>query len=381
MGGVTRRANGEGSIYRRSDGRWAAAHYVLRPDGGRVRRPVYGKSRREVASKLADLVAKTAAGVPLAVDAWTVERYGAHWLEHIASPRLKPATVSSYQATLRLHIVPRLGRVKLHALTPVQVRELLSAKRASGLSDRSVQIIHGTLRAMLGEAMREELIGRNVASLVRGPVVQREEVKPWSPEEASLFLDASSSHRLYALFAVGVALGLRKGELLALRWEDVDLDEGLVHVRRNVQRLPEGLVFGSPKSARSRRTISLPATSVRVLRAHRARQVAEKLKLGSEWIETGLVFTSEVGTVMEPRNLSRLFDALMLAAGVRRIRFHDLRHTCASLLLAQGVPSRVVMDVLGHSQLAVTTDLYSHVMPTALREAADAIDRALGGEK
>ena len=375
---MTRRANGEGSIYRRSDGRWAAALYVLRPDGGRVRRPVYGKSRREVAGKLADLAAKTAAGVPLAVDAWTVERYGAHWLEHIASPRLKPATVSSYRATLRLHIVPTLGRVRLHTLTPAQVRELLSAKRASGLSDRSVQIIHGTLRTMLGEAMCEELIGRNVASLVRGPVLRRDEVKPWSPEEASVFLAATSSHRLYALFAVGVALGLRKGELLALRWEDVDLENGLVHVRRNVQRLPEGLVFGPPKSAKSRRTISLPTTSIRILRAHRARQVAEQLRLGSGWSDSGLAFTSGVGTVIEPRNLSRLFDALIATAGVRRIRFHDLRHTCASLLLAQGVPPRVVMDVLGHSQLAMTTDLYSHVMPTALREAADAMDRALG---
>ena len=129
---MTRRANGEGSIYRRSDGRWAAAFYVLRPDGGRVRRPVYGKSRREVAAKLADLVAKTAAGVPLAVDAWTVERYGAHWLEHIAGPRLKPATVSSYRATLRLHIVPTLGRVRLRTLTPSQVRELLLGEAGIG---------------------------------------------------------------------------------------------------------------------------------------------------------------------------------------------------------------------------------------------------------
>jgi integrase len=195
--------------------------------GCRVRRPVYGESRREVAAKLADLMAKTAVGVPLAVDAWTVERYGAHRLEHVVGPRLKPATVSSYRATLRLHIVPTLGRVRLRTLTPSQVRELLSAKRASGLGDRSVQIIHGTLRTMLGEGMREELVGRNVASLVRGPVIRRDEVKPWSPEEASVFLAATSSHRLYALFAVGVALGLRKGELLALRWEDVDLENGL----------------------------------------------------------------------------------------------------------------------------------------------------------
>ncbi len=174
------------------------------------------------------------------------------------------------------------------------------------------------------------------------------------------------------------ALGLRKGELLALRWDDVDLEGGVLHVRQNVQRLPEiGLVFGPPKSNKSRRTIPLPATSAKVLRTHRANQAAEALALGPAWVESGLVFTSAVGTVIEPRNLNRFFDELIAKAGVRRIRFHDLRHTCASLLLAQNVPARIVMEILGHSQLAMTTDLYSHVMPTALREAADAMDRAL----
>ena len=188
----------------------------------------------------------------------------------------------------------------------------------------------------------------------------------------------ASDHRLHALFAVGVALGLRKGELLALRWDDVDLDGGVLHVRQNVQRLPEmGLVFGPPKSNKSRRTIPLPAASAKVLRTHRANQAAEALALGPAWVDSGLVFTSTVGTVIEPRNLNRFFDELITKAGVRRIRFHDLRHTCASLLLAQNVPARVVMEILGHSQLAMTTDLYSHVMPTALRAAADAMDRVL----
>lgn len=292
--------------------------------------------------------------------------------------RLRPATLSSYRETLRLHVVPSLGRVRLRVLTPAHVRKLLADKTSAGLGPRSVQIVHGTLRAMLGDAVREELVERNVAAIVRPPSVARVEVQPWSPEEAAAFLVAVAYHRLYALFAVGVALGLRKGELLALRWSDVDLDQGLVHVRRSVQRLPSGLVFGPPKSDRSRRTIPLPATSAKILRAHRARQAAEALALGPEWPDLGLVFTSGAGTLVEPRNLSRFFDQLIAAAGVRRIRFHDLRHTCASLLLAQGVPARVVMDVLGHSQLAITTDLYSHVMPTALREAADAMDRALG---
>ena len=376
---MSKRANGEGSIYRRSDGRWVAAHYVLRPDGGRERRPVYGKTRAEAAAKLAELINKTAAGVPLAVKGWSVEAYADHWLTDVVGPRLKPATLSSYRSTLRLHILPTLGRAKLQTLRPVQVRKLLADKASSGLRPRSVQIIHGTLRTMLADAVREEVLERNVASLIRSPSVERDEVKPWSPAEASQFLTAAVRHRLHALFAVGVALGLRKGELLALRWSDVDLEAGVIYVRQNVQRLPDvGLVYGRPKSSRSRRTVPLPATSVKVLRVHRARQAAEALALGSAWPDAALVFTSTVGTVIEPRNLTRLFDQLTEKAGVRRIRFHDLRHTCASLLLAPGVPPRVVMDVLGHSQIAITMDLYAHVMPTALREAADAIDRALG---
>ena len=262
-------------MYRRADGLWTAAHYVLQPNGGRVRRAVYGKTRKEAADKLADLGAKTSAGVPLAVHSWTLATYAAHWLDDVVRPRLKPATFTSYRETLRLHILPTLGHVKVQALRPEQVRVLLARKSAAGLSTRSVQIVHGTLRAMLAEAVREELITRNPAAIVRPPSLTHEEVKPWSPEEASQFLRATADHRLYALFAVGVAVGLRKGELLALQWSDVDLDEGLVHVRQNVQRLPElGLVYGRPKTARSRRTIPLPARSVKVLRAHRARQAA-----------------------------------------------------------------------------------------------------------
>lgn len=185
-------------------------------------------------------------------------------------------------------------------------------------------------------------------------------------------------HRLSALFAVGVAVGLRRGELLALAWDDVDLDAGILRVRRTVQRFRgQGLVFGPGKSSRSRRSIPLPESSRVALLSHRDRQELERLAVGESWQASGLVFTTSVGTVVEPRNPSRTFEQLVQRSGVRRVRFHDLRHTCASLLLAQGVSPRVVMDVLGHSQLSITMDLYSHVMPSALRYAADAMDRAL----
>jgi integrase len=197
------------------------------------------RTRKDVADQLAVLIAKTKAGLPLAVESWTLERFAEHWLTHVVGPRLRPSTLSSYRETLRLHVLPTLGRTNLRSLTPTHVRTLLANKAADGLGARSVQIIHSTLRSMLSEAMREELIERNVVTVVRPPSVERVEVQPWSTEEASRFLAAGADHRLHALFAVGVALGLRKGELLALRWDDVDLEGGVLNVRQNVQRLPE----------------------------------------------------------------------------------------------------------------------------------------------
>jgi integrase len=244
-----------------------------------------------------------------------------------------------------------------------------------------VQIVQATLRTISAEAVRDELVDRNVAALVRGPSLQRLEVAPWSADAAGVPVQRQATG-CTPCSRWGVLVGLRRGELLGLRWVDVDLNEGVLRVRQTVQRLQgAGLVFGPPKTGRSQRTIPLPGPSIRSLREHQRGQALERAAAGGGWRESGLVFTTRTGTVIEPRNLSRLFEELMGKSGVRRIRFHDLRHTCASLLLAQGVPARVVMDVLGHSQLSITTDLYSHVMPSALRDASDAMERALSGPR
>ena len=306
--------------------------------------------------------------------------YGDHWLTHVAAPSVKPATLSNYQWVLTRHVYPVVGSVRLTSLAPMHVRQMLLAVLETGSSPRTAQLSKAVLRAMLAEAMRDQLVQRNVAMLVRGPRVERQEVQPWSAAEATAFLASVRDHRLAALFTVGVALGLRKGELLALRWTDVDMEDGTLRVSRTVQRLGSGigLIEGSPKSARSRRTVPLPAVCLEALQRHRVQQARDRLSAGDAWTDCGLVFASAKGTVIEPRNLNRLFDELSAKAGLRRLRFHDLRHTCASLLLAQGVQPRVVMEILGHSQLSITTDLYSHVMPTALRGAADLLDQALG---
>ncbi|MBI4942192.1 MAG: site-specific integrase [Actinobacteria bacterium] len=350
------------------------------PNGGRRRRQVYGRTREEVGRKIAALVTQAASGVPAAETSWTVTSYVAHWREHIAPGSLRPATLANYLYVLDSHVLPEVGKVRLARLTPAHVRRMLGALDDKGLSPRTQQLAHAVLRSVLAHAVRDELVHRNVVALVRPPRPERLEVQPWTPAEAGQFLASVRGHRMYALFAVGLALGLRRGELLALTWADVDLTGKQLTVRRSVQRLRDGsgLVFGPPKSARSRRSIPLPAVCVDALRAHKAAQSAERLAAGGYWTDLDLVFPTSIGTVFEPRNLNRLFAELVEAAGLRRIRVHDMRHTCASLLLAQGVPPRVVMEILGHSQISITMETYAHVMPTAMRDAADAVDAVLG---
>jgi integrase len=200
--------------------------------------------------------------------------------------------------------------------------------------------------------------------------------------QARAFLASIRAHRLYALFAVAIALGLRKGEILGLSWSDVELEAGRLHVRRTLQRVrgdKGARVFAEPKSERSRRTIELPQVIVDALKAHRVRQLEERLAAGGEWRDSGLVFAGASGDALDEWHLGDEFHALLAAAGLPRVRFHDLRHSCASFLLAQGVSARAVMDVLGHSQISLTLDTYSHVLPGVREDAAEKMDQVLRG--
>jgi integrase len=220
---------------------------------------VYARTRAEASEKLTVLLSKTAAGIPLAREGWTLRSYADRWLETVARARLKPATWTNYSHAARVHIGPSLGSVRLGSLTRGRVRRFLAERTEAGLAANSVRFIHTTLRTMLAEAVRDELVERNLAAIVRAPRIDHEEVQPWSRDEAATFLAAARAHRLSALFAVGVAVGLRRRELLALAWDDVDLDRGILRVRRTVQRLRgQGLVFGPPRLSRSRRSIPLP---------------------------------------------------------------------------------------------------------------------------
>ena len=281
---------------------------------------------------------------------------------------------------MKQHLLPTIGKLSLNKLTPLHVQRLLVEKKATGLSARRIHYIRAVLRTALNQALRWNLVAWNVATLVDSPRVERHEVRVLDIDQSRDLLDTMDSHRLGAFFSVAMALGLRLGEALGLRWLDVDLDQGVLHVRQALQRQKgRGLTFVEPKSRRSRRTLALPAVVVMALKAHRVRQQEERLLAGSRWKNSGLVFTTTIGTPLDDRNVRKEFIALLTKTGLPRVRLHDLRHTCASLLLAQGVHPRVVMEILGHSQISLTLDTYSHVLPVLEREAADKMDAALGG--
>lgn len=281
---------------------------------------------------------------------------------------------------MRKHISPKIRRVRLRDPRPRDVQALLNGHSSSGASPQTVRNIHAVLRRALNHALRWELVQRNVATLVELPRLNRDEVRALSPSDAVRILDAVKSDRIGPLIGVGLATGLRLGELLGLRWRDVDLDGGSLQVRHTLQRLKgRGPELAEPKTKRSRRTILLGATVVATFKARRTQQLQERLWAGSRWQEGDFVFSTTVGTPMVAGDVTARFQRLLHAADLPRMRFHDLRHGAASLLLSQGVHPRVVMQMLGHSTIALTMDTYSHVIPQLERDAADVMEIALRG--
>lgn len=369
-----RRGANEGSIFERDDGRWCAVLNLGWEGGRRRRKYVYGATAAEVQEQLLKARTDHAAGLPVSTDRQTVEHFLRDWLENSVRPSVRVATYRSYEQTVRNHLILELGRLPLRKLGPQHVRAMLNRKLAAGLSARSVAYLRVVLRAALNQARKWNLVARNVAELVEPPKCERFRIEPLSPEQARALLEAAKGTRLEALYAVALACGLRMGEVLGLRWQDVDLEQDRVAVSQALQRQKgRGLVLTETKTDRSRRTIALPAPLVAALRAHRVHQLEERLAAGSRWQESGLVFTSSVGTPIEPRNLFRSFKAALNRAGLPDIRFHDLRHSAASLMLAQGVPLRVVMEVLGHSSISLTANTYSHVMPSLVQDATEKV--------
>ncbi|MFE5741131.1 site-specific integrase [Streptomyces celluloflavus] len=409
-----KRGNGEGSIYPYKNG-FAAYVWVTTPDGTKKRKYVYGKTRDEVHDKWIKLHGEAKKG-PVDTKSPTLQQYLAYWLKEVVDPELKPKAAETYRMHVRLYIAPGLGTKRLDKLSVRDVRAWLNklqdqcqccaqGKDASRpkedrnparrqrccaigrcckqtVSRRTVQDARTVLRSALSNAMREELISKNVAGLVKVRTARKTKPKPWSVEEARTFLEAarSAADPLYPAYVLVLAMGFRRGEVLGLTWNSVNLDAGEITVEQQLQRIARRLVHDETKTEASTAVLPLPEICATALHLRRKTQESVKQAAGELWTDSGFVFTTRYGTPIEPRNFNREFAARTDKAGVRRIRLHDTRHTCGSLLAALDVHPRIAMQILRHSKIAVTMEIYTHVPSESTRKALRKLGKHLGSQ-
>jgi integrase len=373
-----RRDPGDGSIFQRSDGRWVAR---LRDSAGRPRY-LYAKDRAHAKQRLTEAQTVVHTGQPFPDQRMTFGRYLLDWVAGLGAASVKPRTVAYYETYVRRHLLTSdLAQKPLSRLEPADLRRLYAAKLNSGLSSTSVHHIHAVIHVALQRAVDDGILGRNVAALVgrsNRPKVRRVEMNTIADgDQPRRFLEAAKRERLEALLLLAITTGMRRGELLALRWKDVDLDRGTLAVTGSLQGVSRPtLNIATPKSGKSR-SVALGTTAVNVLREHRKHQAQEQLLVGGEWRDLGLVFSTEFGDFLSPTTLRLALRRTLTRADLPAIRFHDLRHSAATLMLSRGVHPKMASEMLGHSTIAITLDLYSHVTANMQRQAADAIDSAL----
>jgi integrase len=372
---MTRRGRGEGSICQTKDGRWLARITV---DGRR--RSMYATTRSDAARKLAAAIRARQDNLPMPSDKQTVAQFFSRWIVAV-TPTLRPKTAYNYAQLLRTHAMPLLGKIPLTKLQPSDLIRVYETRRKAGAAPRSILHLHRVLFRALRFAERWGDVGRNVAALVDAPKVTRSEMRCLNEEEARRLLSIAHGDRLEALLILALSTGMRSGELLGLTWRAVDLDRGSVSVVASLQPTSKGLALVDTKTNRSRRVIDVGPYVVSALRRHRAAQQMERRVAGSDWVaEDDLVFSTPTGAPIDGRKLIRSwFRPLLAKAGLSPIRVHDLRHSYASIALARGVHPKVVQEALGHSTIAITLDLYSHVVPSLQREAAKEMGVALFG--
>ncbi len=373
------RGKGEGSIGKRADGRHYAYLTITEPSGETKRRYFYGKTEREVRAKLREAQRRHDEGSPVAPKKQTVSQYLTAWLE-TARPSLRAATYSKYELYVRRHIIPAIGGLQVRTLQREDVQNMLNKQQGALVPGETRRLTRAVLKRALSDALRDGTVTRNVAALTRAPEVIKTEMKFWVPREVRTFLKSIEDHRFEALFNTYLSIGLRRGEALALKWQDLDLNKGTLTVRSTLSRRGGGIIVNAPKTATSAREILLPRSLVQMLRAHRVRQLENKFRAGEDWKNKGYVFTTFAGNSIEPRIVNRTLDTLIAKSCVPRIRVHDLRHTAATLMILNGTPIKVVSEILGHSNIRITMDLYVHVLGEQRAEAADRMDKMLWGK-
>jgi integrase len=373
-------ANGEGTVRSkpRADGRWEARYTAL-VDGVWKRRSVFGRTKAETSRKLREALSARDAGANPASTKETVAGFLASWLKG-AESTLRPRTAMAYRQVVRDHLIPGLGHVQLARLRPEQVQAMHAAMLAKGRSPKTIANTHGVLHAALQQALRWRLIPANVAGLVRPPRRPRPEMRVLTPEQVRALLDAADAAQDHhaALWALALGTGLRQGELLGLAWPDVELERGLLHVRRSLTHLPTGDVLGEPKSASSRRSVRLGMAIVDRLARHRAAEAGMALREGRSYDLAGPVFRRANGRPLSASIVLKAWHRALERAGLPLVRFHDARHSVATTLLARGMSARLVADVLGHANVSTTLAVYAHSTASQHDQAAAILGEALG---
>jgi integrase len=372
---MARRGHNEGTIRRRADGRWEAM--ITLPTG--QRKSLYGKTRAEAAQKLNRAQADAAEGKAWGNQRQTVEQYMRWWLEEQAKPSVRLTTYEAYRTYTERHIIPGLGSLRLLQMSPQHVQAFLNGRLKLGLKPRTVVQIRAILRRALGQGVKMGLLNRNVAQYASPPKVERYEICPLTPEQARTFVEGIRGDRLEALYTLTLAVGLRLGEALGLLWDDVDLETGTLTVRGNLQRLNRESQRVPVKTDAGRRTVALPRFVVESLLAHCQRQLDERARFDDVYTYHGYVFSRPDGRPLEGTRITHQLQETLEKLGLPRQRFHDLRHGAASLMKAQGVDLKSISATLGHSQIAITADLYTHLFPEGRRDIADRMDALFEG--
>lgn len=374
-----KRANGEGSVFERGDGKIVATFVYHDPiTGERKRSTFYGKTKAEARAKMTAARQRVERGAPAKDAKVSLGAFTERWISTTldVSDR-KETTKEAYASLARNHIVGGvLGDRPLDRLKATDVERLIKSLRDRGLSDSTVRQTYTVLRAVLDTAVRDGLVARNVAATIKRPKVEAREARYLSRTEIRQLFQAAQGYRNSSLITLLAFTGLRRGEALALKWEDVDLKAGTLRVRGTLARINRGLVVTEPKTNRSKRSVSLGPAVVEDLRAHRQEQAEEQLRAGPAWQGEGYVFTNEVGGPVDPRNALRSLSAAAKRAGLEDVNLHTLRHSAATAMLTGGVPLPAVSKMLGHSSIAITGDVYAHVTPEVERGAAETLSRA-----
>jgi integrase len=376
-----KRGNGEGSIYqRKEDNKWVGS---ITLENGK-RKVFYGKTRREVQEKMKVALHEQQQGTLVKSSPQTVAQFLADWLENTQRRRVRPRTYERYSEVINLHIIPAVGNVQLQKLTAQQVQMFYTKKEDEGLASTTIHYYHSVLHNALNVAVKWGLISKNVCDLVSPPGEERFEIKPLTVEQAQTLLATARGHKWEALFTLALATGMRRGELIALKWQDINFKTGTLQVVRVLTRVPtkmpkRGHVYmeAEPKTQKSRRSVMIAPFALEALKEHRVRQLEAKLKAGASWEEHDYVFCTLHGTHLGPNHVVEEFKLLLKQAGLPDIRFHDLRHSAATLLLSLGIHPKVVQELLGHTQISITMDVYSHVLPGMQQDAMGKLNEAL----